>query len=70
MTRKAISLADVQDSINEAIAMCYDSGLAPKDAFVHIAIMMQAQEIKVYLNGETVWIGGDNYLSPEDFEEE
>jgi hypothetical protein len=68
MAKKTISIVDVQKAIDDAIAMCHEQGLEPENSFVHIAVMMDATEIKVYLNGETVWIGGNNYLLPEEFE--
>ena len=68
--KKSVSLTDLQKAINDAVVLCYDKGISPDDTFVHICVVMEATEISVYLNGETVWIGGNNYLLPEEFENE
>ena len=68
--KKSVSLIDLQKAVNDGIALCLDKGMSPDDTFLHICVVMQATEISVYLNGETVWIGGNNYLLPEEFENE
>ena len=68
MVKKRVNLVDLKDAIDKAFEVCKEKGLMPEDTFVHICVVMQSTKIEVAVDGETVWIGGNSYLTSEEFE--